>query len=330
MILNILLVVTGLIAVGDWVLAKITKREYQVSETIELIRFIFVLLVFIKLAIVIGIEIVLVTITIASGIGWVIHFIQKRRLQAQASSTDDNQQPQYRKSLLLDYSQSFFPILLIVLLLRSFVGEPFRIPTGSLKPTLLDGDFILVNKYIYGLRLPVTHSQVLPIDKPQVGDIVVFRWPVNPKVDFIKRVIGVPGDHIQYSNKILYRNGKPVPQEFEADVTMRDDNGQQHHVIRKRELLDKMIHQIYLRPDIADIANIDITVPPGHYFMMGDNRDGSFDSRGWGFVPEQNIIGKAVLIWLSWDQYAQQLSQKIRWERVGKFINNRENKYEKG
>ena len=217
--------------------------------------------------------------------------------------------------LWIDYAHSFFPILLIVLLLRSFLVEPFRIPSGSLEPTLLVGDFVLVNKYIYGLRLPVLNDKILKWREPKHGDVVVFRWPPNPKIDYIKRIIGVPGDHIQYKDKILYINGKKAPQKFLAYTTDSDDAGHNWVVEKREENFLGVKHDIYIRPD-APAQDFSVTVPKNDYFVMGDNRDDSSDSRFWGFVPEKNLIGKAFAIWMSWSGF----KDDIRWRRIGRLI----------
>lgn len=221
-----------------------------------------------------------------------------------------------RMPLWIEYARSFFPILLIVLVVRSFLFEPFRIPSGSLKPTLAVGDFILVNKYHYGLRLPVVHTTVLTLAHPKRGDIVVFRWPADTRFDYIKRVIGLPGDHIQYQHKRLTINGHIAPQTFHSYTTDSDGAEQGSWVVEKRmEQLGGVKHAIYLRPDVPSEA-FDVKVPPGYYFMMGDNRDDSADSRFWGFVPENNLIGKAVIILLSWDG----TRFNLRWSRIGQRI----------
>jgi signal peptidase I len=216
--------------------------------------------------------------------------------------------------VVVEYAQSFFPILLLVLLLRSFLIEPFRIPTGSLEPTLLVGDFIVVNKYHYGLRLPVFGTKFYQISEPKRGDIVVFRFPLNPKVDFVKRVVGLPGDHISYIDKVLYVNGKPASQiELAADI----EGGSSGYLKNlKQENLLGVKHQIFLRDDLMEDDFEDIVVPPAHYFMMGDNRDESSDSRSWGFVPEKNLIGQAQWIWLSVDTD----HYRLRFKRIGQKI----------
>jgi signal peptidase I len=214
--------------------------------------------------------------------------------------------------------RSLFPVFLLVLVLRSFVIEPYRIPSGSLKPSLLDGDFIIVNKYTYGLHLPVLNTQILPINTPQRGDIMVFHWPVDPtRYDFIKRVIGLPGDHIRYVDKTLYINDKKMTQTYIRPETDNDGHAPSWSVQLFKENLDGHNHEIFIIPTQKAYNLEDIIVPPHMYFMMGDNRDNSEDSRYWGFVPEHDIVGKAMRVALSWD------SEKhwFRWNRFAMKIN---------
>lgn len=198
--------------------------------------------------------------------------------------------------ILLDYAKSFFPILLIVVLLRSFVAEPFRIPSGSMIPTLEIGDFILVKKYAYGIRLPIIHKKVIDIAEPKRGDVVVFRFPPNPKINYIKRLIGLPGDIIERTNdKQLIINGKVVP------VTKGVSLNLNKSALKLNETLPNGIsHDLLLFPRKEQGAG-KWKVPEGHYFMMGDNRDNSSDSRFWGFVPEENLVGQASLVWMHWN-----------------------------
>jgi len=221
-----------------------------------------------------------------------------------------------KKSIFIDYSRSFFPILLIVLLIRSFLIQPYRVPTGSLEPTILPGDFIAVNQFVYGLRLPVINYKIVNIGEPQRGDIALFRWPDNPKIIFVKRVVGIPGDHIVYRNKILRINGKIADQKLIGKVLDIEPDNVPVIVQKKLENLLGVKHYIFIREASGDIGTVDTTVPKGYYFMMGDNRDASDDSRFWGFVPEQNLIGKAFLIWMSWDP----VKHEIRWHRIGERI----------
>ncbi len=213
---------------------------------------------------------------------------------------------------IIEQARSFFPVFLTVLLLRSFIIEPFRIPSSSLEPTLLVGDFIAVNKFSYGLRLPVIEKKIIPVATPKTGEIAIFRWPPDPKYDFIKRVIGVPGDKIGYHNKVLTINGKTMQQTFK-EYTVDPSSG--HTVALYSENLNGIVHDIFRRPQ-APAFDFDITVPQGHYFMMGDNRDDSADSRFWGFVADENLRGKAMLTWFSWDSSLA----RVRWWRIGHFI----------
>ncbi len=227
--------------------------------------------------------------------------------------------PADKMPLISEYARSFFPVLLIVFLIRSFLYEPFRIPSGSLKPTLLVGDFILVNKFDYGIRLPVLHKKIYSTGDIKHGDIIVFRYPANPSVDFIKRVIGLPGDKISYVNKVLYVNGKEMPQVFQQNTADQDDDNATWNVVQKQEDFFGIKHAIFQIPEKSNDDFKDVIVPSDSYFVMGDNRDDSADSRYWGFVPDKNIIGKANVIWMSWDSNAN-LLHKIRWNRIGTVI----------
>ncbi|KTD45348.1 Signal peptidase I [Legionella quinlivanii] len=214
---------------------------------------------------------------------------------------------------IIEYSRSFFPVFFIVLLLRSFLVEPFRIPSGSLEPTLLVGDFLAVNKFAYGLRIPVWEKKVIPVSNPKTGEIAVFRWPPNPGFDYIKRVIGVPGDTISYHNKVLTINGKLMKQSF-VEYTTDESSGKA--VAKYQENLNGVNHDIFIRPDVA-ATDFEVTVPAGQYFMMGDNRDDSADSRFWGFVSDEYLRGKAFLVWMSWNGK----TDSLRWSKIGRFVN---------
>jgi signal peptidase I len=213
----------------------------------------------------------------------------------------------------VEYSVSFFPVILIVFLLRSFLVEPFKIPSSSMVPTLLVGDFILVNKFTYGIRLPVANKKIVQVKDPQRGDVMVFRYPEDPSLDYIKRVVGVPGDRVEYRSKRLTINGNLVPVRQVDDYLSKE---RMQFSRRFVETLNGTEHQILLEDDAPafvapsrafphaancnyNINGLSCTVPPGHYFMMGDNRDNSSDSRVWGFVPDENIVGKAFFIWLN-------------------------------
>jgi signal peptidase I len=220
----------------------------------------------------------------------------------------------------VEYSKSFFPVILVVFLLRSFLVEPFKIPSGSMLPTLLVGDFILVNKYTYGIRLPVINVKVMDVNVPQRGEVMVFRYPVDPSLDYIKRVVGLPGDEVAYRGRRLTINGREVPVKRAGDFNYVE-NIRFVSTERYIEKLDGHEHAILIKPDEGPFPVSGVRmfpyrdhcayndegfvckVPPAHYFMMGDNRDGSDDSRYWGFVPEANIVGKAFLIWWNFDDF---------------------------
>jgi signal peptidase I len=211
-----------------------------------------------------------------------------------------------------DYARSFFPALLIVLIIRSFIVQPYRVPTGSLEPTVMPGDFIVVQQYAYGLRLPVLQKKILATAEPKRGDIALFYYPEDTAVRFVKRVIGLPGDHIVYKNKVLTINGKEMKQVVIGPDLNEDPGELPQPVIRKREYLDGVVHDIFISKDRGWFQEVDVTVPAGHYFMMGDNRDSSADSRYWGSVPEEYLIGRAFAVWLSWDTN----KTTLRWHRM--------------
>lgn len=219
---------------------------------------------------------------------------------------------QQQPNKIIEYARSFFPVFFIVLLLRSFLVEPFRIPSGSLEPTLLVGDFVAVNKFAYGLRLPVVEKKVIPIADPKTGQIAVFRWPPEPSYDYIKRVIGTPGDKVSYHNKVLTVNGKEAKQTF-VEYTVDESSGRP--VAKYKEELNGVVHNIFVRPDLPAV-DFDVVVPEGNYFMMGDNRDDSADSRFWGFVPDSYLRGKAFLVWMSWNGK----TDSVRWSKIGSLI----------
>ena len=228
---------------------------------------------------------------------------------AQATSINAVQEPWY-----IEYSRSFFPVLLVVLVLRAFVAEPFRIPSGSMIPTLLVGDFILVNKFSYGVRLPVIHTKILDTSEPKRGDVAVFRWPRDPSLDYIKRVIGVPGDRIKYVDKKLYVNGELIDTTLLGAYEGHDQYSHRMEFEMQENLLG-VEHQILINQGRRSLDYIDV-VPEGHYFVMGDNRDNSNDSRFWGFVPEENLVGRALFIWMNWDA----VKRSINFSRIGSKI----------
>lgn len=236
---------------------------------------------------------VLVVLTFASGLIWLadILFFRKRRLAASpADVASDGDEP--KEPYLVDLSRSFFPVLAIVLVLRSFLVEPFQIPSGSMLPTLEVGDFILVNKYAYGLRLPVAGTKVLDIGDPERGDVMVFRYPVDRETNYIKRVVGLPGDTVRYRDKQLFINDQLIESEFVVRLPPVE--------VRKEDL-GTVEHDIFHTMGRSGAPGEgEWQIPEGEYFMMGDNRDNSNDSRYWGTVPDELIVGKAFAIWMHW------------------------------
>ena len=224
--------------------------------------------------------------------------VDVQRVLSQVKGAEDKQQLvdwAEKDFVVAEYAKSFFPVLLVVLVLRSFLFEPFKIPSASMVPTLLVHDFILVNKFAYGVRLPVIGTKILPIGEPQRGDVMVF-YPPNDKRYFIKRVIGLPGDHIQLKDNVLSINGVQMRQQ----QLRIDDSGFPYMLIMQENLQPKehLMQKVSL---VTPQSNYETVVPAGSYFMMGDNRDNSSDSRFWGVVPEANIVGKAVYVWMRWE-----------------------------
>ena len=251
-------------------------------------------------------SLLLVVAVAVTGLIWLLDLVwwrpvRRQRLVTAEAGTTEGLGERAREKVLkepwpVDYSRSFFPVLLVVLLLRSFVVEPFQIPSGSMRPTLEVGDFILVNKFTYGLRLPVTHTRILELNEPERGDVMVFRFPNEPSVNFIKRVVGLPGDRVRYEGKQLYVNGEPVGKRLLAEA-----GAEAPGELLLEERLGELAHRIYNNPRDPGPQMRELVVPEGHYFTMGDNRDHSNDSRYWGFVPEENIVGRAFAVWMHWD-----------------------------
>jgi signal peptidase I len=280
---------------------------------------------------------ILFVLTVLTGVLWVLDklvFAKQRRARAARLVADFDQRnaaalarkepivEQERRSLedgairqpaWLEYTASFFPVILLVFVLRSFLFEPFRIPSGSMIPTLEIGDLILVNKYEYGIRLPVIHSKVVELGSPKRGDVIVFRFPHNPSQDYIKRVVGLPGDRVEYADRRLMINGQPVPVQplpryFEEDrvqyyAQFSEKLGNVEHriILSEGPGVPPMRAFAHTHPQACQYtaAGVACTVPAGHYFVMGDNRDNSEDSRFWGFVPDGNIVGRAFFIWMN-------------------------------
>lgn len=254
-----------------------------------------------------NLALILVLLTAFTGIVILVDELARRRRGAEtdARAAETGAKP----NLIVEYSRSFFPVLLIVLVIRSFVFEPFRIPSGSMMPTLLQGDFIFVKKYAYGLRLPVLETKIIETGEPERGDVVVFRLPSDPAVNYIKRVVGLPGDRIEYDGHRLRINGAPV--ELQRDDESPDFRGMAQFV----EKLDDREHAILVERRNYMMRDGVYEVPEGTYFVMGDNRDNSRDSRFIGAIPEAFLVGEAVRIWMHMDGWSLP-----RWDRIGMKI----------
>ena len=355
-ILSWLAIPVGLVCViDDWLLkpARRLRAGAQAVPEPALVAFCYRALPILLVAVVLWIfatqtvnfSAVLVIITAVTGLVWLadaLIFAPRRNRLAEAAGVA----PAARiEPTTVDYARSFFPVALAVLLLRAFVFEPFRIPSDSMMPTLLDGDFIVVEKFAYGLRLPITHTKILDTGEPRRGDVVVFRYPLDPSEDYIKRVVGLPGDHVVVRDDRITINGHPVP--FKVTGTYNDGCYENMQIATER--LGTHVHQALLCPVPLEVTSdplptcpradargyicggtpppdalplieqkvVDMTVPPGEYMMMGDNRDNSDDSRVWGFVPEKNLVGKAEFIWFNWD--VERKGGPI-WSRIGMKI----------
>ncbi len=297
-------------------------------------------------------SIILVLVTLGSGLVWMADALllapKRREKLALAQTVDadiseESAEKITRESAFVEMAHSIFPVIAFVLILRTFIYEPFQIPSGSMMPTLLVGDFILVEKFSYGLKDPVWRSQLVENGKPERGDVAVFKYPKDPRIDYIKRVVGLPGDRIVYRNKQLYiqpacTEGEITCPELKQVTRVRVNQGEFSQngapLIRYTEKLGEVTHDILINPQRPDPIGYyyregklpvgEFIVPEGHYFMMGDNRDNSTDSRFWGFVPEENLVGKAVAIWISFefdrtkaDFLPTWIPTGIRFDRVG-------------
>jgi signal peptidase I len=252
----------------------------------------------------IGFPLFMLLMLLLTGIIWLVDYLFFEKKRAGAA-----------EPTALEYAKSFFPVILLVFVIRSFIVEPFKIPSGSMNPTLLAGDYILVNKFSYGLRIPVLNSVFLNTGEPKHGDVMVFHFPPNPKIDYIKRVVGLAGDRIQYQNKQLMINDQVIEL---SPLVGSDEAMQEESIVSVKRLEEQLfdvkheilIHDIpnrYSQNTIGDqfLNGETIVVPEGHYFVMGDNRDNSSDGRVWGFVPDENLVGKAFLIWFNFDAFSR-------------------------
>ncbi len=288
-------------------------------------------------------SVVLLAIAVVTGLAWLLDVAVLRKRRMNAVRAAGKSPEAVSEPGTVDYARSFFPVAVIVLVLRSFLFEPFRIPSDSMMPTLEDGDFILVNKYDFGLRLPIINRKIVSIGEPHRGDVIVFRYPPDPSVNYIKRVVGLPGDRVSVHDDMIILNGKPIPT---VDRGLYDDGCYEGmHLVQ--ETLGHHSHEMMYCPTTGDIAveplptckrNLprgyvcpaendlafeehgswpEHVIPPGMYLMLGDNRDNSSDGRYWGFVPEANLVGKATRIWFNWDL---QRSGGPIWRRIGMRI----------
>jgi signal peptidase I len=237
-------------------------------------------------------SLVLVILVTICGVIWLIDHFLFAKARNKSGATEE--------PIVVEYAKSFFPVLFVVLMLRSFVIEPFQIPSGSMIPTLEVGDFILVNKYHYGLRLPVVGTKIMENNSPQRGEVMVFIPPHDPRY-FIKRVVGLPGDRIDYENKILRINGEQLEVDIVDEVMIETAVGMRSGILFNEQLGPVNHNAQIVSNDNRESSRTSWIVPPGHYFMMGDNRDNSADSRVWGPVPEENIVGKAIAVWMHKD-----------------------------
>jgi signal peptidase I len=286
-------------------------------------------------------SVVLLLIAVVTGVFWLVDVVLLRPRRVAAARAAGKDPATIPEPGTVDYARSFFPVAVIVLLLRAFIFEPFRIPSDSMMPTLVDGDFIVVNKYAYGLRLPVIDRKIVSIGEPQRGDVVVFRFPPDPSINYIKRLVGLPGDRVAVQDDHLIVNGKMIAT---IDRGLYDD-GCYEGMHLAQENLSGHEHDIMFCPTSGDISVDPLpscnrhlsrsyvcptgdglpdrgdwsehVVPPGHYLFIGDNRDNSYDGRFWGYVPEANLVGKATRIWFNWDW---QRSGGPVWSRIGTHI----------
>jgi len=224
----------------------------------------------------------------------------------ETSSKDDTP----KEPLLVEFSRFLFPVFMVVLVVRGFLVEPFQIPSGSMLPTLEAGDYILVNKFSYGLRSPLGYFKIIDLGEPERGDVIVFRYPENTKIDYIKRVVGVPGDRLKYVNKVLYVNDEPVV------IKPLHPYVKDSRFMELREELGEVTHNVLHNPYESTAPIGEVIVPENKYFVFGDNRDNSRDSRYWGFVPDENLKGRAFMIWL----HKKEDEWPSQWSRIGTII----------
>ena len=255
---------------------------------------------------------IIVELTALAGVIWAFDALFLRSARVAGAARGE----QVKEPIAVEYAKSFFPVLVAVLVIRSFLFEPYRIPSGSMTPTLLTGDFIFVNKFAFGLRLPVINTKIVELGEPQRGDVVVFRLPTNPRENYVKRVVGLPGDVVEYhpANKRITINGEVVP------IEMAGPYEEEPGTELGWEQLGEHKHRVLLTPGAWPSPGGEYVVPAGHYFMMGDHRDDSEDGRyreKVGFVPEANLVGRATGVWMNWRRPSEGGPQ---WNRIGTGI----------
>jgi len=268
---------------------------------------------------------ILAVLSLVTGTIWAAFVIYKRvttKPSASVSPTKDATQDDSKKDkavekgkertepLLVEFSRFLFPVFMVVLVVRGFLVEPFQIPSGSMLSTLEAGDYILVNKFSYGLRSPLGYYKLIDLGSPERGDVIVFRYPEDPQIDYIKRVVAVPGDKIAYKDKVVYLNDEPVK------VKQLGRYAKDPRYVELQEELGEVTHNILTVPDVNMSPPFEVVVPEGHYFVLGDNRDNSRDSRYWGFVPDANLKGRAFMIWM----HKKEDEWPSQWSRIGTII----------
>ena len=312
MLLLIMLLMAG--TTGAYLAWQAYRGQGQTEKVQYVLELICILSIIASCVLWYNFEFALAVVVLLSGLIYffdVVWWSKKRKVVAGASHS-----AQSNVSLWVCYSREFFVVLFVVLLIRGCAFSPYKIPSGSLEPTLLVGDYILVNKFAYGLRLPVSNQVLVPVGQPKRGDIVVVRWPANEKLDFIKRVVGVPGDHLRYVDKKLYINGQLAKQTLQQTLDYALRSGTVVTALRQQENLLGVHHEIYQFKERLPVDYLDIVVPKDHYFLMGDNRDDSEDSRYWGFVSSQQLVGRAEYVIVSWDR----VTHRMRWSRTADAI----------
>ncbi|WP_035051477.1 signal peptidase I [Andreprevotia chitinilytica] len=309
--MNWLYIGIALVILGPILIGLGAKQERKNNEPPQLVQFGYmaaIIGVFVLLVQTLSIAWAMLLFVLVTGVVWALDKFMLAKKRGDAQPAD-----------WVEYGRGFFPVILVVFLLRAFVVEPYQIPSSSMRPGLVVGDFILVNKFAYGIRLPILNNVIVPLGKPQHGEVMVFNFPGNPKIDYIKRVIGVPGDTVEYRHKRLTINGKAVPTMPAGPLDYQEglalvSNEQQMEKYGDRDYytlsvpnqppvqLSQVADFPYRENCRYDDDGFACTVPDGYYFMMGDNRDHSADSRYWGFVPDSYIVGKAFFVWFNLKQ----------------------------